>query len=43
MQDAGMAAFEIALGNEVHCLETDDLREAIAAAKEKRRGNYTGR
>jgi enoyl-CoA hydratase len=43
MQDAGMAAFEIALADEVRCLESSDLREAIAAAKEKRPGNYTGK
>jgi len=42
MQDYGMAAFEISLAHELRCLETEDLREAIAAAKARRKGTYRG-
>jgi enoyl-CoA hydratase len=42
MQDFGMAAFEISLAHEVRCLETQDLLEAVAAAKARRKGQYRG-
>lgn len=41
-RDVGRTAFELSLAHEVRCLETADLREAIAAAKEKRKGEYRG-
>lgn len=42
-QQLGTAAFELSLDNEVQCLDSQDLLEAIAAAREKRKGVYTGR
>ena len=42
MQDFGMAAFEVSLAQEVRCLETQDLLEAVAAAKARRKGQYHG-
>jgi enoyl-CoA hydratase len=37
------AAFEASLGYELYCMKMDDSREAVAAAREKRKGRYLGR
>lgn len=41
-RDIGRTAFELSLAQELRCLETEDLQEALNAAREKRKGRFTG-